>query len=218
VSFRLCGESFEIPVPISRSPLKQIIGATILLLIAGVIFLPAYFFWNGSIQHSVTALPVCGDAPRFESSDQAGRPIGTAELTGAVWVAGFVDVAKPADAELLNSKFAELDQNLHGAKVVTLVSFCIGAEKRVLEDYARRYEASARWRLVPVGPDSASTLIQDWTSAAAECRGDLPPPNLFVLIDRRGKIRSVYDTTAPEVVQKIFVDVGNLLRAEPPSP
>jgi hypothetical protein len=205
-------------MPVSRSPLKQIIGATILLLIAGVIFIPAYFFWNGSIQHSVTALPVCGDAPRFESSDQAGRSIGTTELAGTIWVAGFVDVAKPADAELLNSKFAELDQNLHGAKGLTLVSFCIEAEKRVLEDYARRYEASDRWRLVPLVQDSASTFMQDWTSATAECRGDLRPQNLFVLIDRRGRIRSVYDTTAAEVVQKIFVDAGNLLRAEPPSP
>jgi hypothetical protein len=212
------GESFEIPVPASRSPLKQIVGATTLLLIAAVIFIPAYFFWNGSIQHSVTALPKCGAAPRFESSDQAGRPIGTEELSGTVWVAGFLDAAKSADAELLNSKFAELDQNLHGAKVVTLVSFFFGAEKSALEDYARRYEASNRWRLVPVDPDNASTLIQAWSSATAKCRGELRPENLFVLIDRQGAIRGVYDTTAPEVVQKIFVDAGNLLRAEPPSP
>jgi hypothetical protein len=200
-------------VPVSRSPLNQIIGAAILFLIAGVIFLPAYFLWNGSIQHSVTALPACGDAPRFESSDQAGRSIGTTELSGTIWIAGFVDVSKPADAELLNSKFAELDQNVHAAKVVSLVSFCIGAEKRVLEDYARRYEASDRWRLVPVGPDNASTLIQDWISATGQCRSDLPPQNRFVLIDRRGTIRRVYDTAAPEVVQKILIDVGSLLRA-----
>jgi len=87
----------------------------------------------------VTALPKCGAAPRFESSDQVGRPIGTAELAGAIWVAGFVDVTKPADAELLSSKFAELDQNLHGAKVVTLVSFFVGTEKSALEDYAPLY-------------------------------------------------------------------------------
>jgi hypothetical protein len=204
-------------VPVSRSPLKQIIGATILLLIAGVIFLPAYFFWNGSIQHSVTALPKCGAAPRFQSSDQAGRLIGTTELAGTIWVAGFVDVTKPADGELLNSKFAELDQNLHGAKVVTLVSFFFGAEQRVLEDYARRYEASNRWRLVSLPEADSSTLLQAWSSATAECRGELRPENLFVLIDRQGAIRGVYDATVPEVVQKIFVDVGNLLRAEPPS-
>ena len=35
-----------------------------------------------------------------------------------------------------------------------------------------------------------------------------------MLIDRQGKIRNVYDATAPETVQKILIDVGNLLRAE----
>jgi hypothetical protein len=208
----------EIPVPVSRSPLKQIIGATILLLIAGVIFLPAYFFWNGSIPHWVTVLPVCGDAPRFESNDQAGRLVGTAELAGTVWVAGFSDVARPAAAELLYSKFAELDQDLLVAKGVTLVSFGIGAEKRVLEDDARLYDASDHWRLVQVGPDQATALIQDWTSATAECRNDLPTHNLLALIDRRGAIRRVYDFSAPEVVQKLLIDIGNLLRAEPASP
>ena len=166
----------------------------------------------------MTALPVCGDAPRFESSDQAGRSIGTTELAGTIWVAGFVDVAKAVDGELLNSKFAELDQNLHGAKVVTLVSFFFGTEKRVLEDYARRYEASNRWRLVSLPEADSSKLLQAWSLATAECRGELRPENLFVLIDRQGAIRGVYDATLPEVVQKIFVDVGNLLRAEPPSP
>jgi hypothetical protein len=204
-------------MPVSRSPLKQIVGATILLLIAGVIFIPAYFFWNGSIQHSVTALPLCGNAPRFEASDQAGQSIGTTELAGTIWLAGFFDVTKPADAELLNSKFAELDQDLHGAKGLTLVSFCIGAEKSVLEDYARRYEASDRWRLVPIPEVDSSKFLQAWSSATDECRGELWPQSLFVLIDGQGAIRSVYDTAAPEVVQKIFVDVGNLLRAEAPS-
>jgi hypothetical protein len=206
-------------VPPSRSPLNQIIGATILLLIAGIVFIPAYLYWNGSIQRSATALPSCGDAPRFESSDQDGSPIGTKELSGTIWVAGFFDFAKPAEAESLSSKFAELDQNLHGAKAIRLVSFFIGAEKKRVEDYARRYEASHRWRFISVPNGGPSTLLQDWSSAAAGCRRQLPAPqNIFLLIDRQNEIRGVYDASVPEVVQKIFVDVGNLLRAEQPSP
>ena len=197
-----------------RSPLNQIVGATILLVIAGVIFIPAYIYWNGSIQRSVTALPSCGAAPRFESRDQAGRQIGTPELSGTIWIAGFVDVANPANVELLNGKFAELDQNLHGTKGVTLVSFFLGAEQNALRDYARRYEASDRWLFVPVGEDRSSTLLQDWTSATAGCRGQTPVQNVFVLIDRQGAIRGVYDASTEEVVQKILTDAGNLLRAE----
>jgi hypothetical protein len=198
----------------TRSPLNQIIGATFLLLVAGVIFFPAYLYWNSSIQRSVAALPKCGDAPRFESTDQAGRSVGTTELSGATWIAGFIDVAKPADAELLSSKLAELDQNLHGVKGVTLVSFCVGADRNALSDYARRYEASDRWRFVPVDEDRSSMLLQDWTSATASCRGQTPLENVFVLIDRQGAVRGVYDAFAPEAVQKILVDAGDLLRAE----
>ena len=198
----------------SRSPLKQVIGATILLLLAGVGFIPAYLYWNGSIQRSVAALPTCGAGPRFEFNDQAGRPIGTSELSGVIWVASFLDLSKPSEAELLSSKLAELDQNFRATKALTLVSFFIGAEKRSLAGYGQRYEASDRWRLVSVREDGAATFIRDWTAATAGCRGELQPPNVFVIIDRRGQIRGVYDAAEPEVVQKILTDAGNLLRVK----
>lgn len=197
----------------SRSPLNQIIGATILLVVAGVLFFPAYLYWNGSIRHSVTALATCGPAPRYETSDQTGRPIGTTELSGIIWVAGFVNFSRPDEAELLCGKFAELDQNFRGVQGLTLVSFFIGAEKNALRDYAQRYEASDHWHLVLI-PEGAPGLVQDWASATVGCRGRIGVENLFVLIDRQGKTRNVYDATAPETVQKILIDVGNLLRAE----
>ena len=202
----------------SRSPLKQIIGATILLVVAGVLFFPAYLYWNGSIQRSVVALSKCGDAPRFESSDQTGRSIGMTELSGTIWLGDFLDTAKPADAELFNSKFAELDQDLHGTKEVTLVSFCLGAEKKALEDYAQRYEASGRWHFISIPEPDSSAFLQSWSSAIAICRGELRPQDVFVLIDRQGVIRGVHDAAAPEAVQKILTDAGNLLRAKKIAP
>ena len=196
----------------SRSPIKQIIGATILLLIAGVIFIPAFLYWNGSIQRSVASLPDCGAAPRFESSDQLGRSVGTRELSGTIWIAGLINGAKPGDAEEFCSKCAELDQNFRGAKAITLISFFVGADKNRAEDYARRFEASDQWRFIPIL--SSSTLAQEWSSAAAGCRRELQMQNLFLLIDRQGEIRGVYDASRPELVQKILIDAGNLLRAE----
>ena len=201
-------------MPVSRSPLSQIIGATILLLTAGIIFIPAYLYWNGSIQRSVAVLPRCGAAPRFESSDQLGRSVGTTELSGSIWVAGFINIAKPGDAEAFCSKCAELDQNFRGAKAITLVSFFVGTEKDRAEDYAQRYEASGRWRFIPIPDGGSSTLARDWSSAAAGCRRQMQVQSLFLLIDRQGEIRGVYDASAPEVVQNILIDAGNLLRAE----
>jgi len=202
----------------TRSPLYQIIGATILLLVAGIIFFPAYLYWNGSIQRSVAALPQCGAAPRFESSDQVGRSVGTAELSGTIWVAGFINNGEAADLEVFCSKCAELDQNLRGVKAITLVSLFVGAEKNRVEDYARRYEASDRWRFVSIPGGASSKLAQDWSSAAAQCRREMQAQNVFLLIDQQGEIRGLYDASAPEVVQNILIDTGNLLRAEHVAP
>ena len=198
----------------SRSPLYQIVGATILLLVAGIIFIPAYLYWNRSIQHSVAALPDCGAAPRFESSDQLGRSVGTKELSGTIWVAGLIKNAKPGETEEFCSKCAELDQNFGGAKAIILVSFFDGADKNRVEDYARRYEASDRWWFIPISKGDSSTLLEDWSSAAVGCRREVQGQSLFLLIDRRGDIRGVYDASAPELVQNILFDAGNLLRAE----
>ena len=214
MSCRLLHSRSSNPVRPSRSPINQIIGATILLLTAGIIFIPAFLYWNGSIQRSVAALPDCGAAPRFESSDQLGRSVGTRELSGTVWVAGFTNNAKPGDAEEFCSKCAELDQNFRGAKAITLISFFVGAEKNRLEDYARRYEASDHWRFIPIPDEGSSKLAQEWSSAAARCRRELQVQSLFLLIDGQGEIRGVYDASAPELVQSILVDAGNLLRAE----
>jgi len=197
----------------SRSPLSQVIGATILLLVAGIIFIPAYLYWNRSIQRSVAALPDCGAAPRFESSDQLGRSVSTKELSGTVWVVGLIKNAKPGDAEEFCSRCAELDQNFGGAKATMLITFFVGADKNRMEDYARRYEASDRWRFIPISDGDSSTFVQDWSSAAAGCGRELQGKNLFLLIDRQGEIRGVYDASAPELVQSILFDAGNLLRA-----
>ena len=202
----------------SRSPLSQIIGATILLLVAGVIFIPAYLYWNRSIQRSLATLPDCGPAPHFESSDQLGRPVGTKELSGTIWVVGLIKNAKPGEAEEFCSKCAELDQNFGGAKAITLISFFVGSDQHRVESYVRRYEASDRWRFIPMPDGDASTLVQDWSSAAAGCRREMRAQSLFLLIDRQGEIRGVYDASAPELGQSILFDAGNLLRAEKKSP
>ena len=213
VFFASLGESFRSLVSPSRSPITQIIGATILLLVAGVVFIPAFLYWNGSIQRSAASLPDCGAAPRFESTDQLGRSVGTRELSGTVWVAGFTNNAKPGDAEEFCSKCAELDQNFRGAKGITQVSFFVGADKNRVEDYARRYEASDRWRMVSVQEENRSSFIQDWRSATAQCRREAPVGNVFVLVDRQGEIRGVYDASFSEVIQRILLDAGSLLRS-----
>ena len=197
----------------SRSSLKQIVGATILLVVAGIIFFPAYLFWNASIQHSTQSLPRCGRAPAFEGKDQSGQTIANGEMLGRIWVADFVQITDRQQGELLSGKFAELDQNFQRSASLALITFSMDSGLDAeLEQYAQHHEASARWHFVGASKDNASALLEKWASATAGCRETLPPEKLFVLIDQEGEIRRVYDTGATEVVQNVLIDVGTLLR------
>ena len=201
-------------MPVSRSRFQQIIGAGILLVVAGILFIPAYLLWNASIQHSTESLPRCGHAPAFQEKDQAGRAIGIADLRGQVCLVDFVNIAGQDQGELVTSEFAELDQNSQRSSGLALISFSIGAGSGTgLQEYAERHEASSRWHFLATG-ESITPLLQEWSAATTECRGTLPLEKAVVLVDQDNEIRAVYDASAPEVVQKILIDVGGLLRAE----
>jgi protein SCO1/2 len=198
---------------ISRSPLFQIAGATLLLLVAGILFFPASLFWNASIQHSAAPMDRCGTAPFFEGKDQSGHAIGNAELRGHVWLADFIKVADNQEGELLSSEFADLDQNFQSTEELALISFAIVRDTGIgPRDYANRHEASQRWHLLAAREEDSTALFAEWRTATKQCLGTLPLEKAFVLIDKEGVIRRAYDATAPEVVQKILIDVGSLLR------
>ena len=154
-------------MPFSRSPFQQILGASILLVVAGILFIPAYLLWNASIQHSEQSLPRCGQAPAFQEKDQAGRPIGIADLRGRVWLVDFVNVADQDQGELLTSEFAELDQNSQRSGELALITFSIGAGSGTgVQEYAQRHEASSRWHFLATG-ESITTLVQQWSDRRA---------------------------------------------------
>jgi hypothetical protein len=200
-------------MPVSRSPFQQILGASILLVVAGILFIPAYLLWNASIQHSAESLPRCGQAPAFQEKDQAGRPIGISDLRGRVWLVDFVNVADRDQGELLTSEFAELDQNSQRSGELALISFSIGAGSGTgVQEYAKRHEASSRWHFLATG-ESITPIVKQWSAATTACRGTLPLEKTVVLVDQDNEIRGVYDASAPEVVQKMLIDVGGLLRA-----
>ena len=113
----------------------------------------------------------------------------------------------------MTSEFAELDQNSQRSGELALISFSIGAGSGTgVQEYAQRHEASSRWHFLATG-ESINALFQEWLAATTACRGTLPLEKAVVLVDQDNEIRRVYDASAPEVVQKILIDIGGLLRA-----
>ena len=95
----------------------------------------------------------------------------------------------------------------------------------VLTKYAERFHAQpGRWFFLTGDQDAIYRVAHDVfmlpvvkTDPATrhEDQGDYIHTTKLALVDREGVVRGYYDSDNAEVVQKVLVDVGNLLREKP---
>jgi protein SCO1/2 len=116
-----------------------------------------------SVRRQLGAAPaVLGTLPTFALTDQAGRAVGTRELTGKVWVADFIFTACQEACPLLSQRMRELGRRTKDlGPDFHLVSISVDPENDTparLAAYAARYGASpVRWSFL-TGPAAA---VQD---------------------------------------------------------
>jgi protein SCO1 len=171
------------------------------------------------------------DAPAFTLTDASGRPFGSDQLAGKVWLVDFIYTNCPDECPLyLSPKMAALQKELLDRKLVgqvDLVSLTVDPKRdtpAVLADYAARYGADDRvWHFL-TGPDAtiqgllengfkvgsalpADSVQVGGTPQVAETPGATshaqaaPGDNgyavahtiYFLLVDRHGKIRAMFD-------------------------
>lgn len=172
------------------------------------------------------ALPEYWAAPAFELIDQAGNPLGRADLEGKVWIAGFIFTHCPDVCPRITGRMARLADELHRERVlgeqVRLVSFTVDPERdspTVLAQYARGFGdlPPAEWAfLTGVPGDSMRALIQQGFhltamkpdadhgahGASADTYDVMHAPRVL-LIDRTGKVRGIYDATDAESMNDV---------------
>lgn len=155
------------------------------------------------------------DAPRFNLTDESGRPFSSDALAGRVWLADFIYTHCPDECPIyLSPKMASLQARIIAANLadqVQLISFTVDPRRdtpAVLADYAAAYGADPRvWRFL-TGPDATiGPLLQTGFKVGAAVPADavtVTPPTpapayalihsaYFLLVDRQGKIRGTYD-------------------------
>lgn len=174
-------------------------------------------------------LPVLWAAPEFLLTDQSDQAFSSAELTGQVWVAGFIFTQCTDICPLITSRMAILRDSLAAkgllGESVRLVSFSVDPARdtpEVLADYARRFGASpsSEWAFL-TGPDPGSirSMIQEGfhvTAVAAAGHGGhayevMHSPRVMI-VDAEGVVRGHYDSRRPEFVQLVLGDLRTLLR------
>jgi protein SCO1/2 len=153
--------------------------------------------------------PVLFPVPRFELVDTAGRPFGSDELRGHVYVASFFFTRCPSICPTLMHELAALQARYRAAGLdsIRLVSITVDPAHDTperLRAAQERYGADpARWLLLTGAPEAIRTLaVQGFRVPHGEVVNrddgafDIAHTGKLMLVDARGELRGYYDSTA----------------------
>lgn len=159
------------------------------------------------------------EVPDFRLLDQSGKPFGLADLKGKIWVGNFIFTRCSGPCPMVSSRMAELNQKIGRAgEGVELVTFSVDPEfdtPEVLASYAGRLGAGpGRWKFLTGNKEDMNAIVIKGLlqPLAKEPDGTPAHSTRFVIVDGDGKLRGFADANDPEVVQKLLMDIGDLLR------
>jgi protein SCO1/2 len=184
-----------------------------MLLIAG-----AYRLFHASERKSTDTAPPIGIVPPFQFTTQEGKTLSRADLLGKVWVIDFFFTRCPGPCPVMSSRMAEISKELKKASDVRLVSLSIDPEHdtpEILTAYASRLGADPNRWIFLTGPKNQ---VDEFTTKgmlqvlATDPAGVPTHSTRFMVIDREGRIRTLHKLDEPELVQKLLMDIGSLLR------
>lgn len=158
-------------------------------------------------------LPVLGVVPAFELTAENGETFHSAELTGQVWVADFFFTTCNGPCPRMSAQMRQIQESTRDLRDVRLISFTIDHATDtpgVLAAYARRYRADReRWRFL-TGASQDLHRLSHGAFRLAETGGALDHSSRFALVDRKGRIRAYYDTSATNSIPRIVADILKL--------
>lgn len=165
------------------------------------------------------------EVPEFTFTTEQNEPLHRDDLKGQIWVANFIFTRCQGPCPLVTSRMTELNRKLgKAAGNVRLITFTVDPDydqPAVLAEYASRVGAEpGRWTFL-TGPKEEidAFVIKGMLQPLAKDADGLPAHSTrFVLVDRDGWLRGFQDGMDPEVVQKLLMDIGDLLREKPAAP
>lgn len=166
--------------------------------------------------------PVLGDAPRFEMTDQSGRPFASQRLAGTVWVANFMPAAAgdPGMTETL-AALQDHARRWPDRDRLMVLSFATDPKRQTVEslrlDAESRQANAERWKLL-IGDQRSLTAVRRVFAALAPEPAGGPPPGAtqLFLIDARGRVRGFYDGGSDDGFRKLTADARTVLSESAP--
>jgi len=163
-----------------------------------------------------------GSVPAFQLTNQDGRPFGSTDLSGKIWIADFIYTTCPGPCPMISSRMSEMQKPLEKTDV-HFVSFTVDPEKdtpKMLRQYANQLQAEpGRWDFLTGAKAAIYDLSQHgFKLAAAEHDGENGEPlhsTRMILVDRHGQIRGYYNATEADAITRLLADTNHLLKEQP---
>lgn len=166
--------------------------------------------------------PVLGTLPAFQLTDQEGRPFGSEELAGRVWVASFIFTRCPTVCPAITRQVARIQARTRNLEPeLHLVSFSVDPAYDTparLAEYARAHRASPRMWTFLTGPaDEVQATVEKGLRVSMgrepgdPTAGGISHGTHLVLVDRAARIRGYYDPDAPDTIDRVVRDAALLV-------
>ena len=199
------------------------------LLWGGVVLtaltLMAVFALTRMIQAQNERLPVISQLPDFALTDQQGRSVTLASLSGQVWIADIIFTRCAGPCPQMTKRMSQLQAVLPGqapVKLVTLTTDPAFDTPAVMKRYGERFGADFnRWlfltgakpQLQRLAVEGLKLVAVDKPAAEQTSPQDLfIHSTLFVIVDQQGRLRDVFDSTDPGSQKRVAREVKQLLR------
>ena len=164
-------------------------------------------------------LPVIGTVADFALTDQSGRPFGSAELAGKVWVANFIFTRCTTVCPIFTEKMAKLEEQADPG--LRFVSFSVDPEydtPPILLAYARaRHARTDRWSFVTGPIDAVKKTVVDSLKVTMDKDPQATDPGMmimhgtyFVLVDGAMRIRGIYPMSDETSGKRILADAARI--------
>jgi protein SCO1/2 len=191
-------------------------GAFLLFVLAVTM---GYSVWRGSERREAASLPVLRAVPDFTLTDQSGATVTRESLRGQIWITDFIFTRCKGPCPLMTARMLEMQKALTKTPDVKLVSVTVDPDHdtpAVLQAYAEAIHADpARWKFLTGNPDAIRKMVtQGFMQHLEEENGEPVHGTMFLVVDGNGMVRSARMLEDPELIPKILMDTGNLLREQ----
>jgi protein SCO1/2/putative membrane protein len=159
------------------------------------------------------ALPVYNTVPEFRLTAENGRPFGSRDLAGKVWVVNFIFTNCMGPCPRMTNEMRKVQDAISPKADVRFISFTVDPERdtpEVLAAYGKRFRADpARWHFL-TGPMPALHKLKREAFMLGDVTGNLEHTTRFALVDRDMRVRGYYDTAEDIVLTRLIEDAQRL--------